>query len=100
MTTPTDYGARMMWEGVCRTGVMGLTRQDWARLAPDLSPIARAVLRSFLEQLEGQSRWVAERTAATRDEADRIVLIGQTMRRAGLRSYTDEKGRIFVAGDT
>ncbi len=91
--------SRMIWEEVARKGPMGLTRLHWESLLPDLPQgAARKILAMFLEGLEEQSRWIDKRTAAMRDEAEHIALVGTTMKRAGLRSYTDEKGRIFVAG--
>jgi hypothetical protein len=79
---------------------MGLSRFDFRVFAPYLKDSHRLVLQRLFEALNDQSEWVVKRTAAMRDEAERIALIGQTMKRAGLRSYTDEHGRIFVAGDT
>lgn len=88
-----------MWRDVITSGVMGLTRWDWRALAPELSEPGQLILKRFLEQLESQSRWVQERTDATRNEGDRIERIGLMMKRGGLRSYTDEAGRVFVAGE-
>ncbi len=55
------------------------------------------LLKHILDDLRHDKEWVRDRIRAMRDEAERIALIGDTMKRAGLRSYTDEKGRIFVA---
>ncbi len=92
-------GAMMLWEDLAKRGPMGLAGYDLRHLEQSLPDIGRAVLRSFLGSLERQSKWIVERTAAMRDESERIALIGQTMRRAGLRSYTDKDGAIFVAED-
>jgi len=88
-----------LWEELARRGPMGLTHYDMRALQEHLPPMGRAIFKYFVESLERQSTWIVERTAAMRDEAERIALIGQTMKRAGLRSYTDKDGAIFVAGD-
>jgi hypothetical protein len=60
---------------------------------------AERLVKTLVAMLREEKTWLGEQRAYMRDEAERIALIGQTMKRAGLRSYTDEKGRIFVAGD-
>ncbi len=92
-------GAWLLWEDLAKRGPMCLAGYELRQLEQSLPEIGRLILRKFLGDLERQSRWIVERTTAMRDESERIALIGQTMKRAGLRSYTDEKGRIFVAGD-
>lgn len=94
--TPFDH-----WrEYITGKGVLGMSEADWMRVEPDVSKETRAIIRHVMAGLKRQTEWVQERQHETRGEADRILAIGETMRRAGLRSYTDEKGRIFVAGDT
>lgn len=93
-------GEDFLWNEVLRMGPMGLSKLDVQRLSGEMKPGPATILHRLFDQIEHQSKWVVERTQAMRDEAERIALIGQTMKRAGLRSYTDEHGRIFVAGDT
>lgn len=91
------YQVQLFWDEVVRNGPMGLTRHDWSTIDHKLDDVSRAVLGRFLASIEKQTKWVEEQRRAMRDEAARIALVGETMRKAGLRSYTDEKGRIFVA---
>jgi hypothetical protein len=74
-----------------------LYRFDSARRDPKQAEEASALLTFLLDGLARDKKWIAERAAAMRDEAERIAIIGQTMQRAGLRSYTDKDGAIFVA---
>lgn len=87
------------WRRVIEWGPMGLTNHDWLEVERHLPEAGRVILKRFLSQLAEQSRWIVEREEAMRGEADRIEQIGKTMKRAGLRSYTDKDGRIFVADD-
>lgn len=95
-----SYGAIAdFWRGLYRHGATGLTDELIARFEPELSPAGRAALRAFAEQARHDHKWIEDQRAYMRDEAERIGVIGETMRRAGLRSYTDKEGRIFVADD-
>jgi len=90
--------SEMLWRSLIENGVMGLTRFDWQALAPQLDQPGRLILLHFLQSLERQTEWVKSRTDETRAEGDRIERIGLMMKRGGLSSYTDEVGRVFVAG--
>jgi hypothetical protein len=94
-----DTQTRLFWEEVIRNGPMGLTRCDWSTIDYKLDEPGRQVLRRFLESLEDQTKWVTEQTALLRSEAERVRMMGVIMHKAGLRSYTDEKGRIYVAAE-
>ena len=96
---PPFEPAESLWLDLLRRGPMGLTQYDFAALERHLPEVGRVILRNFMQSLERQSKWIVERTAAMRDESERIALIGQTMKRAGLRSYTDKDGAIFIASD-
>lgn len=88
-----------IWWGSLRGGPMALTEEMLARVEPELSPGGRAILKHVIQSFRDDHKWIEERTRAMRDEAERIEQIGKTMARAGLRSYTDEKGRIFVSAE-
>lgn len=94
---PLDYQTRWFWEEVLKHGPMGLTRHDWATVESKLDEAGRRVLRRLLQQVEEQAKWCVEREAELRGEQAHITKIGQTLALAGLRSYTDKEGRIFVA---
>lgn len=96
---PSTYQIRIFWEQVLKDGPLALTKQDWRAIEEKLDPSSQRILRHLIEGIEQQTKWVTERMAAMRDEAERVELLGKTMRRAGLRSYTDEKGRVFIAAE-
>lgn len=69
---------------------------------------ARAVDRVLVQigALEGSSihsalsselEWIESRRQELENEKARILDVGRTMQLAGLRSYTDKEGRIYVA---
>jgi hypothetical protein len=91
------FAVTVFWDEVIKRGPLGLTSHDWDALFPHFDPMTKQVFRRFYTSLSDQSKWILERTEAMRDDAERIALLGKTMRAAGLRSYTDEKGRIYVA---
>ncbi len=97
-----DYGAEMWWRAMLEKGPTCLLKEDWSRIElklDELDETTRAVFKALLADMDRQTRWILERTKSMRDEAEHIALIGETVKRAGLRSYTDEKGRIYVASD-
>lgn len=94
-----EFQVRAFWEEVLRNGVMGLTRCDLSSIDHKLDQTSREVLRRILESLEDQTRWVDEQTQLLRSESERVRMMGVIMHKAGLRSYTDEKGRIYVAAE-
>ncbi len=96
--TPSSPGD-WLWMEILQRGPMVLTEQEWKDVERLLPEPGRVAFRHLVDSLKRQTAWIVERTAAMRDEAERMALLGETMRRAGLRSYTDEKGRIFVAAD-
>ncbi len=93
---PVDH----RWQNVARDGVMCLTRHNWEALEPTLTPVGRALLKAFLESLEEQSGWIATAREELAGELARATEIGKMMRLAGLRSYTDKSGCVFVAAES
>lgn len=100
VTQPDDPIGRGYWEGVFRDGPMCLTRHAWGRIKDHLPSDARQVFDALIDSVERQAKWVAEFGDATNLELERVSRLGLVMQRAGLRSYTDDKGRIYVAADT
>ncbi len=93
---PVDH----RWQNVARDGVMCLTRHNWEALEPLMTPVGRVLLKTFLESLEQQSEWIATARQELAGELARASEIGKMMQRAGLRSYTDKSGCIFVAAES
>lgn len=85
------------WRGVLQRGPAGLLEAKWDLLQFKVPPETVPLLRIWLQDVVRQTEWIVKRTKSMRDEAERVELLGKTMRAAGLRSYTDDKGRIFVA---
>lgn len=85
------------WCNLFRMGASALTEELAGRLLPNLDANTRALVKALLDQVAHDKKWIIERTHAMRAEAEHVATIGETMRRAGLRSYTDERGRIFVS---
>lgn len=90
------------WKQILSTGPTCLVKQDWQAFEHrvKLDDLSRVAFRHLLEGLDNQTRWIVERTKSIREEGERMVHIGQMLKRAGLKSYTDKDGNIFVAADT
>ena len=97
--TTRDYGVEVWWRSLLDRGPTCLLKEDWSHLETRLkfSDTDKAIFRRMLDRMDSQTKWIVERTEAMRNEAERMKMLGETMRRAGLRSYTDEHGCIFVA---
>jgi hypothetical protein len=91
---PREIGA---WDALFHRGHMSLTRSQFDYIFPNLSERAQVILRDTLDDLERQTKWIAEARAELVGETARIREIGIVMAKAGLRSYTDKEGRIYVA---
>jgi hypothetical protein len=58
----------------------------------------KEVIRAFFGHVKEQTEWIVKAREELVSEAARVRELGESMRKAGLRSYTDKEGRIYVAG--
>ncbi len=94
------HGARVdMWYGLLRDGPTALLDTTLDQLMPGLSDVDRAILRRLLDGLRDQTKWIAEARQNLVGEAARVRELGASMKLAGLRSYTDKDGRIYVIAE-
>lgn len=93
-------GYEDLFEQWRKEGPAALLKYDWRRVEHRLPDEDRVVLRGFLEAICKQTEWIVEDQTTREKELAHIAAIGTVMKRAGLRSYTDKDGRIFVAEDT
>lgn len=79
-------------------GPTGLIEADWNHAKWMLpNDTARAVMGRLVDQIVRQTKWIAEAREELVGETARVRDIGIVMQKAGLRSYTDKEGRIYVA---
>lgn len=88
-----------LWEEVARRGPMGLSRLELQQLAYTLPDGPRQIVERIFETVEAQTRWIVEAREELIGETARVRDIGLVMAKAGLRSYTDKDGRIYVASE-
>lgn len=53
---------------------------------------------AIVSSLDERARDIKEQEQKARSEVEHVARVGETLQRAGLRSYTDKEGRIFVSG--
>jgi hypothetical protein len=91
-------GAEMyLWEEAVRRGPMGLTRLELQQLAYTLPDGPRQIVMRIFETVEAQTVWIVEARKELVSETARVRDIGIVVQKAGLRSYTDKEGRVYVA---
>ncbi len=75
-----------------------LTRLLLARLANEENKSdVEGFLRTLIDAMDRDKAWIAAQRRLLAEEGERIQAIGLRMRAAGLRSYTDPAGAIYVA---
>ena len=87
------------WHAVFREGPTALLDTLLDHIEPEMSEPTRTILKRWVEGWRDQVRWIDQARQDLVGEAARIRELGEAMRRAGLRSYTDKEGRIYVAPD-
>lgn len=95
-----SQGARIdAWDHVFHEGPAALTKTILGPALVALKEPDRQIVKLLVEHVCDQTKWIAQASAELVSETARIRDIGITMQRAGLRSYTDKEGRIYVAPD-
>lgn len=85
------------WRWVFREGPCALLDTLLDGIEPKLDAPTREVVRVFVAHVREQSAWIVKAREDLIGEVARVREIGEVMKRAGLRSYTDKEGRIYVS---
>lgn len=95
--TADDWRVRHFWDAMLKDGPMCLTKQNWQMLESKLGERDRVILKHLIESVEDEAKWIVKAREGLVSETARVRDIGIVMAKAGLRSYTDKEGRIYVA---
>lgn len=85
------------WDYIFREGPTALTEAILDRALSSMKGTDREVVKVLVEHVCDQTKWIDRASRELVSETARIRDIGIVMRKAGLRSYTDKEGRIFVS---
>lgn len=84
------------WPGIL-DGPLCLTKVLWGEIRDNLDPKTRVMFDALIRQLDDEAKFIDERHKAMTAEFDRMQVVGDAMRRAGITEYQDKDGRKWRA---